>query len=274
MYALPFGLAAAVDVVQGHLHQYVVASRFNAETFAIYAVGCLQIPLVDLICTLIANLMMVKMAEASGDQHRTALRLWHDTTCRLATIVFSLAALLLLTARSVVVSLFTARYLASVPIFMLWSLTILPSALSVDAMLHVFARTRFLLAMNVLRLAIIVTSIGWSFSTFGLAGAVMVMLLSTSLIKAVGVIRIARLLEVGMSDVLPWRRLAGVAIQSAIAAMPALWVNRAAAWPVPVAIVATGTTYAMTFGVIWWIASPPERVGRPSSMVLRSWTVD
>jgi O-antigen/teichoic acid export membrane protein len=273
-YALPFGLAVAVEVVQANLHQYFVASRFNAETFAIYAVGCLQIPLVDLICTSTANVMMVKMAEESGDRHRTALTLWHETTCRLATIVFPLAALLLLTARSVIVSLFTVRYLASVPIFMIWCLTILPSALSVDAVLRVFARTRFLLAMNVLRLTIIATSIGWFLSTFGLAGAVMVTLLSTSLVKAVSVIRIARLLKVGMSDVLPWRRLAGVAIQSAIAAMPAMWVNRAAAWPAPVAIVATGTAYALTFGAIWWIASPPERVGRPSSMVLRSWTVD
>jgi hypothetical protein len=239
-----------------------------------YAVGCVQILLVDLICTVTASLMMVKVAEESGDQHRTALTLWHDTTCRLATVVFPLAALILLTARSVIVTLFTARYLASAPIFMIWSLTILPSALSVDAVLRVFARTRFLLAMNVLRLVIIVTSIGWFFSAFGMAGAVMVTLLSTSLVKAAGVIRIARLLKVGMSDVLPWRRLAGVAIQSAIAAMPALWVNRAAAWPAPVAIVATGTVYAMTFSAIRWIASPPERVGRPSSMVLRSWTVD
>jgi hypothetical protein len=241
---------------------------------AVYSVGCLQILLVDLICTVTARLMMVKMAEESGDQRRTALTLWHDTTCRLAAIVFPLEALLLLTARSVIVSLFTVRYLASVPIFMIWSLTILPSALSVDAVLRVLARTRFLLAMNVLRLAIIVTSIGWFFSAFGLTGAVMITLLSMSLVKAVSVIRIARLLKVGMSDVLPWRRLAGVAIQSAIAAMPALWMNRAAAWPASVAIVATGTVYAMTFGAIRWIASPPERVGRPSSMVLRSWTVD
>src|SRR5262249_9362792 len=114
IYALPFGVAVAVEIVQANLHQYFVASRFNAETFAIYAVGCLQIPLVDLICTSTANVMMVKMAEEGGDgQHRSALVLWHDTTCRLATIIFPLAALLLLTARGIIVTLFTARYLAS-----------------------------------------------------------------------------------------------------------------------------------------------------------------
>jgi O-antigen/teichoic acid export membrane protein len=273
VYALPFGLAVGVEVIQANLHQYFVASRFNAETFAIYAVGCMQIPLVDLICTSTANVMMVKMAEEAGDQQQTALSLWHDTTCRLAAIVFPLAALLLLTARGIIVALFTARYLASVPIFMIWCLTILPSALSVDAVLRVFARTRFLLAMNVLRLVLIATSIGWFLSTFGLAGAVMVTLLSTSLVKTIGVIRIARLLKVGIGGVLPWGRLASVAIQAGVAAVPAFWVNRAATWPAPVTVVATGTVYALTFGTIWWLALPSDRVRQPS-LVLRSWTVD
>jgi O-antigen/teichoic acid export membrane protein len=253
VYALPFGLAVAVEIVQANLHQYFVASRFNAETFAIYAVGCLQIPLVDLICTSTANVMMVKMAEETrSDPGRTALALWHDTTCRLATIVFPLAALLLLTARGIIVSLFTVRYTASVPIFMIWCLTILPSALSVDAVLRVYARTRFLLGMNVLRLVLISTSIGWFLSTFGLAGAVLVTLLSTTLVKAFGVFRIARLLNVGLGEVLPWGRLAGLAIQASVAAVPAFWVSRAVTWPPPANVVVTGTAYAFTFAAIWW----------------------
>ena len=45
-YALPFALAVGIEVVLINYHQYVVAGRFDAATFAIYAVGCLQIPLV------------------------------------------------------------------------------------------------------------------------------------------------------------------------------------------------------------------------------------
>ena len=43
--------------------------------------------------------------------------------------------------------------------------------------------------------------------------------------KALGVVRIARLLHVGVGDVLPWGRLASVAIQAAIAAIPAFWLE-------------------------------------------------
>ena len=73
-YALPFALAVGVEVVLINYHQYVVAARFDAATFAIYAIGCLQIPLFDLIITSTVNVMMVKMADAPrGDSGRCAL---------------------------------------------------------------------------------------------------------------------------------------------------------------------------------------------------------
>jgi hypothetical protein len=50
-YALPFALAVGVEIVQANFHQYVVATRFDAATFAIFAVGVLQMPLVDIIAT-------------------------------------------------------------------------------------------------------------------------------------------------------------------------------------------------------------------------------
>jgi O-antigen/teichoic acid export membrane protein len=214
----------------------------------------LQIPLVDLICTSTANVMMVKMAEEAGDgRGRSALALWHDTTCRLATFVFPLAVVLLLTARGIIVSLFTTKYAASVPIFMIWSLTIIPSVFSVDALLRVYAQTRFLLVLNLARLGLLAISIGWFLSTFGLAGAVIVTLVSTALVKAAGVVRIARLMNVRLVEALPWSRLAAIASQAVIAAVPAFWVNRASASASPIAavsVVATGTVYALTFAAI------------------------
>jgi hypothetical protein len=109
--------------------------------------------------------------------------------------------------------------------------------------------------MNLLRLAFIAISIGWFMSTFGLAGAVLVTLLTTSLVKALGVLRIARLLNVGFGDVLPWGRLAGLAIQASVAAIPAFWVNRAVTWPPLANVIVTGAVYTGTFLTIWWLSS-------------------
>ena len=245
-YALPFALAVGVEVVQLNYHQYIVASRFDAATFAIYAVGCLQIPLVDMIMTSTVNVMMVKMAEDSSDR-RAAVALWHETICRLAFLMVPLSVFLFVVARDLIVTLYTTTYLASVPIFMVWSLTILPSIFAVNAVLRVFAQTRFLLVMNLMRLAMVAALIGWCLSSFGMSGAVLVTLLSTGLVNLVGVGRIAHLLHVPFREALPWSRLGGTFARAGIAAVPVLWLTRDVALTPIVGLMAGGAVYGAVY---------------------------
>jgi len=252
-YALPFALAVGIEVVQVNYHQWVVAATFDAATFAIYAVGCLQIPLIDLVYTSTSNVMMVKMAEIGPDGNRAALALWHDTTARLASIIFPLAAFLLLTAQGFIVLLFTTTYLASVPVFMVWCLMILPSAFPVDGVLRVYAQTRFLLVMNAVRLAVVAALIGWFLSTFGLIGAVLVTLAGTTIIKTAALARIARLMHVGFGEVLPWKRLGVLAVHASVAVVPAWILTRVVIASPLITIALSGAAYALTFVGIWWL---------------------
>ncbi len=101
-YALPFALAVVASIAQENLHQYAVSGLFEAATFAVYSVGCLQIPLVDLVATTVCNVMMVGMSTAihSGRESQV-IDLWHDTVRKLAIVFFPLGALLLISrARS------------------------------------------------------------------------------------------------------------------------------------------------------------------------------
>jgi O-antigen/teichoic acid export membrane protein len=262
-YALPFALAVGIEVLQANLHSYVVASKFDAATFAIYAVGCLQIPLVDLITTSAANVMMVKMAEDGlHDQMATALELWHHTMSRLALLIFPLAVVLLMLSRDVIITLFTSNYVASVPIFMTWTLTIIPAVFCVDAVLRAYAQTRFLFAMNVLRLGLVVALISWCLSAFGLVGAVLVTLMATTIVRILSIARIAQLFEVPLRRILPWRHLAGIAVCAIVAGVPAFWLSRTLTVPRPVVLVAAGAMYWITYGAIVYTAFLWQRRSR------------
>ncbi len=260
-YALPFALAVGVEVVQINFHQYVVASRFDAATFAIYAVGCLQIPLVDLIASSTVNVLMVKLAEDSRDG-RAALALFHETVFHLAFLIVPLVVLLLVVAPQLIVALFTTRYSASVPIFMVWNLTMLLSVFAVDAVLRAYAQTRFLLLTNLLRLALVAMLIVPFLSAFGLSGAVLITLLTTTLVKALGLVRIARVLEVPVSAVLPWARLRCVVIRAGVSAAPALYVTHAIAAPV-VALAAGSVTYVLGYLMLSYGSWVVERMFAP-----------
>ena len=267
-YALPFAFAVGIEVVQANYHQWVVAAKFDAATFAVYAVGCLQIPLIDLVYTSTSNVMMVKMAEVMDEPGGAALTLWHDTTARLASLFFPLAALLLLTAHSVIVFLFTSTYQASVPVFMVWCLMIVPSAFGVDGVLRVYAQTRFLMVMNAVRLAVIALLIGWFISTFGMIGAVLVTLVGTTVVKAAALVRIARLMHVGIARVLPWTRLAAVAAHATVASIPAFLLTRWMLLAPFATLMVSGAAYVATYAAIWYIRFAWNR--RPQLAIVNS----
>lgn len=245
-YAVPFALAVSVEVLLITYHQFVVGGRFDTATFAIYSTACMSIPLVDLIMTSTTSVMMVKMAEDSSDRH-AALALFHDTVSRLAFLLMPIGLGLAVLAQPFIITLFTPAFQAAVPIFSIWALTVLPAIIAVDAVLRAYAQTRWLLAMNLVRLGFVVALIGWFLGAFGLPGAVLVTLIATVIAKSLAVVRIARLLQVSVAGVLPWWTLGRIALRAAGAAVPA-WATAAvlASMP-PLAFGAGAAVYAAVY---------------------------
>lgn len=253
-YALPFAAAILVEVVQAGLPQYAVSYLYDPATFAIFAVGCLQIPLVGFAASPASDVMMVKMQERLAEGRKPAVvTIWHDTTWKLALLFFPLMVFCVVAARPIIVLLFTQKYAASIPIFMAWSSVILLSTFQVDGVLRVFAQTQFLLELNVMRLAIIAALLIWSLSAFHLLGPVLVIVLATVAFKVAALFRMKKLLEIGAAQLLPWGKLAtllgaATAAGVAAAAVRSLW--HAATVPL---LLAMGIAFAISYvSLIWY----------------------
>jgi O-antigen/teichoic acid export membrane protein len=252
-YAMPFALSIVVEIMQGSLPQYAVAWLTSPATFAIFAVGCLSIPLVDVAASPTSDVMMVRMQESlAAGRLRSVLEIWHETTEKLALLFFPLAALMVAAAHELIVLLFSAKYVASVPIFMAWSLTILFAVFQVDGVLRVFAETRLLLWLNLLRLGIIAGLIQLSLSKLSLIGPVFVILLATFAFKAGALIRMKTLFRTGAAGLLPWRSLAAVLGCSAAAAVVAMGVKSQLHLPVPVLLLVTCAVHTATYALLVW----------------------
>lgn len=250
-YALPFGLAVVVEILQGSLPQYVVAYLSSPATFAVFTVGCLAIPLVDFAASPTSDIMMVRMQEnLAAGRTRAVLEIWHDTTWKLALLFFPLAALVAVAARQIIVLLFTAKYTASIPILMVWSITILLACLQVDGVMRVFAQTRLLVVLNLMRLVIIAGLIQWSLSRFSLIGAVFVIVLATLAFKAAALGRMKQLLQIRAAELLPWRNLAALLGVSAGAAVVAFGVQSLLDVPRFPQLLATSAAHMITYALL------------------------
>jgi O-antigen/teichoic acid export membrane protein len=250
-YALPFGAAAALEIAQANLHQYAVAHAVNAAAFAVYAVGCLQVPLVDLVTASAGNVLMVRMGACEDPE--AARGLWRQTAAQLAFVLFPIVGLLLVAAPDLITLLYTDTYRASVPIFRVFCLGILLGALPTDAVLRARAQTRFLLGMNALRVALVSILIGACLQAFSLVGGALATLLAAAAGKALSLARVSRLLGTGWRGLLPWQRLAATALASGLASVVALLARGAgeggALWSLPSAAAA----YALAYLAAAWL---------------------
>jgi O-antigen/teichoic acid export membrane protein len=251
VYCLPFGLAVLVEILQWNLPQYAVSHLTDPGTFAIFAVGCLSIPLVEFATSPASDVMMVKMQESLAEGRLgPVLEIWRDTTWKLALLFFPLVGMVVVLARELILLLFTAKYAASIPLFMVWSSLILLATLQVDGVLRVFAQTRLILVLNLMRLAIIGGLIQWSLSALHLLGPVLVIVLATLAFKVAALARMRTLLQVPLRELLPWKSLAGLASASIGAGAVAFVVKSQLTAGLLVVLAAASVAYILTY-VLW-----------------------
>jgi O-antigen/teichoic acid export membrane protein len=252
-YCLPFALYVLFQTGQDTLHQYVVSSMFDAATFAVYSVGCLQVPLVEVVSSSVVNVMMVGMVQAIREGRESAvLSMWYDTVRKLALVFFPLVALLLITAHDLIIFLFTDGYTASVPIFRAWTLAILLAVFPIDGLLRVYAKTPFLLGINVVRLAIVAGGMYWFVAGLGLVGAVLITMVALAVGKAMGLGSMMRSWRVGPAKVAPWRDLAAIGAAATAASVPTVWVaSQLAATPLA-RLSMLSLIYGGVYGALAW----------------------
>jgi O-antigen/teichoic acid export membrane protein len=259
-YVSPFAAYGLVEVVQANVHQLAVSAWTDPTTFAVYAVGCLNVPLVELVTAPASHVMMVGLREAeANDATDRGLSLWRDTTLRVATIVVPCVALLLVLAHPLIVLFFTDLYAASVPVFRIMMLVLLLAVLQTDGVLRSRAEMRFLLLLGLFKLAVVVATIRPLMGALGLTGAALSMLLATAASKAIAIIRMRRAFDGSFRRLVPWRGLAVIGAASLTASALAWAVERAVPGPPLVSLAASTVVFISAYLLFVAGARPARR---------------
>lgn len=268
-YAAPFSIYVVIEVLQINLHMYFVSYQFDAAMFAIYAVGCLSIPLVDFLMGSTCNVMMVRMREHLIDsENRKVLAIWRDTTRKLMILVAPLVTGLVIMAHELIVGLFTENYERSVPIFTVWALVLLSAVFLTDGMLRVYSRIRSLMVLGLIKLVVLAAVIHFFMSAFGLVGAVMAVLLATVVEKVLALRRIQSVMRCSTAELLPWGSLGLVLILAAGATVPALVLKAVLSLHPLIMLPVIGAIYSVTYAGLLWRFGPIDEEEKVSFVQL------
>lgn len=218
-YALPLGLAGVLYTAQMDLHNYVVSYRFDAATFALYAVGCFQFPLVGILNESVGSVMIPRVSELQHEgRHHEIVALTARAMRKLAAAFFPLYVLLLVVAREFITVLYTELYLGSVPIFTVF-LTLIPFSIFVlDPVMRAYAEHRyFLLKVRPALIVMLFAGLWYGTQRFGLTGAVAAMVGVTVLERLITAFKVARIARMTRRDLVLFKDIGKLAAAAAVA---------------------------------------------------------
>lgn len=173
-YAMPLGFAGLLYTVQTDLHNYFVSHRFSAAEFAVYSVGCLEIPLIGLLRDSVNSVMIPRVSLLQKQaETREIIRLTARVMRKLAAFFFPTYALFMVVGREFIAFLFTPAYLGSWPILAV-NLTLLPASIIViDPLVRAYVEHRYyLLKLRAVMFFFLVAGLWYGVERFGLIGAV------------------------------------------------------------------------------------------------------
>jgi O-antigen/teichoic acid export membrane protein len=229
-YALPLGLAGLLYALQLDVHNYFVSHFFGAAAFAVYSTGCFDLPLIHILSDSVGAVMIprVNLLQKEG-RPREIIELTAAMMRKLALVYFAIYALLLVVARDFILFLFTAKYLASTPVFVINLTMILIYFMSgvYDPIMRAYAEHRFfLLRLRAVLLAAMLAALWFGTARLGLVGVITLVVCFNFVERVVTLAKAARIVGVRARDIVLLKDVGKLAVAATLAGASA-WLVRA-----------------------------------------------
>ena len=225
--ALPFGIGGLAYATQGDLHNYFVSHYFDPDQFAIYAVGCFQLPLLGMLLDSVISVLLPEVArrEAAAD-YQGIIELWAAAIRKLSLFFIPVYTLLFVVRHEFITVLFTKNYSSAAPIFAINLLNILLYICVPTSILRSFDELKFLrLKLSLVMIPIGGVALYTGIHSAGLVGAITAVVIVQTLDLTILVLAIARRLQMTLKDLRRFAPVSRTVASALIAASTTLGVK-------------------------------------------------
>lgn len=182
-YTVPLLLSAGISLLGLRFDQFAVAHVLGTATFAVYAVGALELPLYSLLKSSSTAVLMPEIAAAARVNNWSAvLSIWHDLMRKNAAVVLPLSAALVIFAEDFVTVLFGETYRPAGVVFAIFSLLGPVRTVTFGLILRALGRTSLDFAAAVAFLLFVALAIVPAIRFGGLVGAAVTVVSATAMV--------------------------------------------------------------------------------------------
>nr|WP_211194002.1 oligosaccharide flippase family protein [Pyxidicoccus fallax] len=233
-YAAPFGAAMLLAIPQQNAHLFAVAGAVAPALYALYRVGCFQLPIVDLLYSPTSEVLMVRLGELEREGRlEEGVEAFREAAGKLAYVFLPFAAFLFAAAPEFIAAMFGEKFLPAVPIFRVSVLGVVLSILPMDGTLRARGETRAIFVSYAVKAAVTVPLVWLGVKYLGLMGGIGSWAVAEVVGKATLLARVPAALstprlKLGVMDVIPWRELGKGSLAAASAAVGVFLLRSAA----------------------------------------------
>jgi O-antigen/teichoic acid export membrane protein len=145
-FAIPLGLFAIILVLVTQTDKFIISRFLGREGFAIYTVGAFELPFINVVSQSVRNVTFPVMAKhQKAGEYQAIAQLWRRAMLKMAVLFFPAFVFFEVVARPLITLLFTDEYAAATPIFMIYLVLLVRSAIDSAAVIQVFKKNGYLI---------------------------------------------------------------------------------------------------------------------------------
>ena len=229
-YSLPLWLSTLVGVLASEIDKIIISLYYLPENFAFYSIGAIQIPLISIITSSIFAVLLPEFSRLYKKKElKKIINISHEALRKTSLFLFPIFIFLFITAKDIIILLYTEEYIKSILIFRIYLFMIPLTIMPFSIMLLSSGKSKDILWSSIIYLILNLFLNIIFIKLIGFPGPALATLLSTILVLIVYYLtRICSVYKVKFCEVLPWNKLFKhmiIACITGLLIIPILFIN-------------------------------------------------
>jgi O-antigen/teichoic acid export membrane protein len=190
------------------MENFFISSFFNLSQFTYYSVGCFENPLVNAARSSTFEITNISMIDANkNDGPEAAAVVWKNMTRTLFLVIIPLVIYMMFFGKEIIIFIFSEKYLASVPFFIIFNLYLIVGIRNPEPMFRTMLKTHMALKLKffglILGVSLLISGAIFGGALWALIGKIV----GVFLMNIAGVIVGAKLLKTTFFKLFAWKDL-------------------------------------------------------------------
>lgn len=228
-YSIPIGLSSIIGILAATLDKNMVAYFFKPEQYAVFANGAFEIPLIEVITGSITAVLIPELSRLynkQGSNNEKILDIWKNSIVSSCAILVPIMFGLMVFSKGFVLFLFSEKYLASIPIFEIYLLTLPLRSINFGSMLIISNNQNKILINSGISIVLSFILNLILIKLLGFYGAALAIVFSAYFLAILQSYQILKEFRTSINKLFPWKKISLIVFISFITSMPFVFLNK------------------------------------------------